>query len=79
MSREIVRRMASDRTHVADVEETVERMEFFGRPYRAPAQDVRALCGVLCRTTETVIMREGSTVKCPACRYLGNGRESVIL
>lgn len=73
MSREVVRRPTSDRTHLADVEKTTLD-EMFGKPYRTPFPGVRALCGVML-FTGSVIMREGTKVRCPACRYLGSTTE----
>lgn len=68
MSREVVRRFKSDTTHVADVDVDRITIGHFIQDYRRPADGTVALCGV--KIKDGVIMREGSSVRCRACRHL---------
>ena len=65
--RQVVRNLAAHETHVADVPWTSAAVQF-GAPYRKPPPSTRALCGVHIR--DGVVMREGTKVRCHACRYL---------
>ena len=72
--REVVRNLKSDHTHIADV--TYTRTAFvFGKQYRQPdPSTTRALCGV--RIIDGVVMREGTKVRCRACRFV-DGKQGV--
>lgn len=67
MSREVVRRLAADKTHLADVEGET-RSSFAGREYRRPFDGTKTLCGV--KITNGVIMREGVPSRCVTCNML---------
>lgn len=67
MSREVVRNIGSNKTHVADVESSTMG-SLIGKPYRRPDRATRALCGV--SISDGVVMREGTKVRCSPCRYL---------
>lgn len=64
--REIVRNFKAERTHLADVEQSVITMAF-GATYRTPDPSTVALCGV--KITDGVIMQTGTSVRCPTCRF----------
>lgn len=70
--RVVVRRYASDQTHMADVEKTDARV-MFGVPYRHPPEDTKALCG--CTISNGVVMQEGCKVRCHACRAINRREE----
>ncbi len=62
----VVRRLASDKTHVMVVRETINGW-LFGRPYKIPVGGLAA-CGVA--ITNGVIMRPGTVTKCRTCVHL---------
>lgn len=65
----VVRRIASNMTHVAEVR-SVRRGVMLGVGYWAPAlTSLRAACGVEIPTT-AAIMQTGTTVRCRACVHL---------
>lgn len=72
MSRRVVRNMGAEVTHLADLEGTLAAF-FAGAAYRRPIPGTIALCGVAIK--DGVVMREGSRVKCRACRFLAEGEE----
>lgn len=67
MAIQVVRRMTSTVTHVADVKASTAALSF-GKAYARPAPDTVALCGV--HIKDGVVMQPGTTVRCPACRHL---------
>lgn len=68
MGREVVRNLRSEMTHLADIDRSSGAI-IFGKPYRKPPTDTKALCGVT--ISDGVVMREGSTLKCRACKHVG--------
>jgi hypothetical protein len=65
--RVIVRNLASNATHVADVESTSASV-IFGATYQKPPVDTRAICGV--KISDGVVMRDDTKIRCRTCRVL---------
>lgn len=69
MTREVVRNLRSEQTHLADIDRSSGAV-IFGKPYRKPPVDTQALCGV--KISDGVVMREGTKTKCRACLHIGS-------
>jgi hypothetical protein len=68
----VVRNFGSERTHLMRPT-SISHAVVFGKDYRRP-DDGPALCGV--RITDGVVMRDGSNLKCPTCRYAAASSET---
>lgn len=64
MARSVVRNLAANETHIANVTET-HRAVSFGVAYDMPTPTTRALCGV--HITDGVVMQPSTRVLCTAC------------
>lgn len=73
MTAYVVRRLASERTHVArEGEAETYSTKIFGVPYTRI--DGQAACGV--KIDDGVIMQPGTRVRCRACRHITGVEEA---
>jgi hypothetical protein len=65
----VLRRLGSDRQHVAEVPTNqIYATEFLGSPHAAVRGPIATKCGAVLRSTHSlVVMREGTKVNCKAC------------